>query len=81
MANHIERFQIPPLLMLFSFFTFLFGGCAQYQPRLVENLSFLDRARTQEEEDVRVTVAVLVLTDDCVPFDQIERFDWDDPGP
>lgn len=48
-----------PLPMLLMICLLIFGACATFSPRPIEEVPFLERARTQVENNIRVTAAVL----------------------
>lgn len=54
--THILYFSV---LLVFSFFLFILGGCATYQPVSVDNVPFKQHSQTQVDGNVRVTAAVL----------------------
>ena len=50
-----------PVLLVYSFFLFILGGCATYQPVSVDNVAFKQHSQTQVDGNVRVTAAVLTM--------------------
>ena len=50
-----------PVLLVYSFFLFILGGCATYQPVSVDNVPFKQHSQTQVDGYVRVTAAVLTM--------------------
>ena len=58
-----------PYPMLWMTWLLIIWGCATFNPRPVEEVSFLERAQTQVENNVRVTAAVLSPEESEALFD------------
>jgi len=48
-----------PFLSFFLILSLVFSGCVRYRPQASERASFMDRAQTQTQDDLTVTVSVL----------------------
>mgnify|MGYP001611933794 FL=1 len=48
-----------PFLSFFLIVSLAFSGCVRYRPHTSERASFMERAQTQTQDDVTVTLTVL----------------------